>query len=110
MNRDQEHKDNYQKRAKKLLRRQNAQSQVSLTVTTSIKAIFCFSFGFCFNPRRYNAKKNFNKAATYPEKTISSYKKPTDATYNFLYHNKKEIVQHRNNLHHTIRRSTPVVN
>ena len=94
-NRDKKHNEIYQKVTKKLLQGQNINDQISsrFTPATDLK-IGTFDLILNFNTQKGISKK-LQPLRKGPYQIIT---KPTDVTYKLTNSNKKEIVQHRNNL------------
>ena len=95
LNRDKKHNEVYQKVTKKLLQRQNINDQINsrFTPATDLK-IGTFVLIPNFNTQKGISKK-LQPLRKGPYQIIA---KPTDVTYKLTDSNKKEIVQHRNNL------------
>ena len=95
LNRDKKHNEIYQKVTKKLLQRQNINDQINsrFTLATDLK-IGTFVLIPNFNTQKGISKK-LQPLRKGPYQIIA---KPTDVTYKLTASNKKEIVQHRNNL------------
>ena len=95
MNRDKKHNEIYQKVTKKLLQRQNINDQINsrFTPARDLK-IRTFVLKPNFNTQKRITKK-LEPLRKGPYQIIA---KPTDVTYKLTDLNKKEIVQHRNNL------------
>ena len=92
---DKKNNEIYQKETKKLLQRQNINSQINSRFTPAIN----LKIGTYVLIPNFSTQKGISKKLqplrTGPYQTID---KPTDVTYKFTDLNKKEIVQHRNNL------------
>ena len=95
LNRDKKHKEIYQKITKKLLQRQNINNQINsrFTPATDLK-IGTFVLILNFTTQKGISKK-LQPLRKGPYQIID---KPIDVTYKLTDSNKKEIVQHRNNL------------
>ena len=93
--RDKEHNEIYQKTTKSLLQRQNKNNQIN----SRFKPATDFKIGkFVLIPNcrtQNGVSKNLHPFRKGPYQIID---KPTDVTYKLTDLNKKEIVQHRNNL------------
>ena len=95
LNRDKKHNEIYQKITKKLLQRQNINEQINSRFTpASDLKIGTFVLIPNFNTQKGISKK-LQPLRKGPYQIIA---KPTDVTYKITDSNKKEIVQHRNNL------------
>ena len=95
LNRDKKDNEIYQKVTKKLLQRQNINEQINSRFTpASDLKIGTFVLIPNFNTEK-ESLKNYNPFEKDHTKIIA---KPTDVTYKITDSNKKEIVQHRNNL------------
>ena len=95
LNRDKKHNEIYQKITKKLLQRQNINEQINSRFTpASDLKIGTFVLIPNFNTQKGISKK-LQPLRKGPYQIIA---KPTDVTYKIIDSNKKEIVQHRNNL------------
>ena len=95
LNRDKKHNEIYQKITKKLLQMQNINDQINsrFTPATDLK------IGTFVSIPNFNAQKGISKKLQPLRKgPYQIIAKPTDVTYKLTYSNKKEIVQHRNNL------------
>ena len=95
LNKDKKHYEIYQKNAKKLLQRQNSYSQINsrFTPATNLKI-----GTYDLIPNFVKQKKISKKLQPIRKGPFQIIDKPTDATYKPIVSNKKEIVQHRNNL------------
>ena len=95
LNRDKKHYEIYQKVTKKLLQRQNINDQINsrFTPATDLK-IGTFVLIPNFNTHKGISKK-LQPLRKGPYQIIAKH---TDVTYKLTDSNKKEIVQHRNNL------------
>ena len=95
LNRDKKHNEIYQKVTKKLLQRQNINEQINSRFTpASDLKIGTFVLIPNFNTQKGISKK-LQPLRKGPYQIIA---KPTDVTYKITDSDKKEIVQHRNNL------------
>ena len=95
LNRDKKHNEIYQKITKKLLQRQNINEQINSRFTPASELkIGTFVLIPNFNTQKGISKK-LQPLRKGPYQIIA---KPTDVTYKITDSNKKEIVQHRNNL------------
>ena len=95
LNRDKKHNEIYQKITKKLLQRQNINDQINSRFTpASDLKIGTFVLIPNFNTQKGISKK-LQPLRKGPYQIIA---KPTDVTYKITDSDKKEIVQHRNNL------------
>ena len=95
LNRDKKHNEIYQKVTKKLLQRQNINEQINSRFTpASDLKIGTFVLIPNFNTQKGISKK-LQPLRKGPYQIIT---KPTDVTYKITDSDKKEIVQHRNNL------------
>ena len=95
LNRDKKHNEIYQKITKKLLQRQNINEQINSRFTpASDLKIGTFVLIPNFNTQKGISKK-LQPLRKGPYQIIA---RPTDVTYKITDSNKKEIVQHRNNL------------
>ena len=95
LNRDKKHTEIYQKITKKLLQRQNINEQINSRFTPASELkIGTFVLIPNFNTQKGISKK-LQPLRKGPYQIIA---KPTDVTYKITDSNKKEIVQHRNNL------------
>ena len=95
LNRDKKHNEIYQKITKKLLQRQNINEQINSRFTpASDLKIGTFVLIPNFNTQKGISKK-LQPLRKGPYQIIA---RPTDVTYKLTDTNKKEIVQHRNNL------------
>ena len=95
LNRDKKHNEIYQKVTKKLLQRQNINSQIisRFMPATDLK------IGTFFLIPNFNTQKRISKKLQPLQKgPYQIIAKPTDVTYKLTDSTKKEIVQHRNNL------------
>ena len=95
LNRDKKHNEIYQKVTKKLLQRQNINDQINsrFTPATDLKI-----GTFVLTPN-FNTQKGISKKLqSLRKRSYQIIAKSTDVTYKFTDSNKKEIVQHRNNL------------
>ena len=95
LNRDKKHNEIYQKVTKKLLQRQNINNQINsrFTPATDLKI-----GTFVLTPKFYLQEGIFKKLKPLRKGPYQIIAKPTDVTYKLRDSNKKEIVQHRNNL------------
>ena len=95
LNRDKKHNEIYQKVTKKLLQRQNINEQINSRFTpASDLKIGTFVLIPNFNTQKGISKK-LQPLRKGPYQIIA---KPTDVTYKITDSDKKEIVQHRNNI------------
>ena len=95
LNRDKKHNEIYQKITKKLLQRQNINEQINSRFTPASELkIGTFVLIPNFNTQKGISKK-LQPLRKGPYQIIA---RPTDVTYKITDSNKKEIVQHRNNL------------
>ena len=95
LNRDKKHNEIYQKITKKLLQRQNINEQINSRFTPASELkIGTFVLIPNFNTQKGISKK-LQPLRKGPYQIIA---RPTDVTYKITDSDKKEIVQHRNNL------------
>ena len=95
LNKDKKHNEIYQKVTKKLLQRQNINSQINsrfMPATDLKSGIFVLIPNFT---SQKGISKNLQPLRKGPYQINA---KPTEVTYHFTDSTKKEIVQHRNNL------------
>ena len=94
LNRDENHNESYQKVTKKLLQRQkNTQINSRFTPATDLKV-----GRFVLIPNFTTQKGSFKKLQPLQKKSYQIIDKTSDVTYKHIDLNKKEFVQHRNNL------------
>ena len=89
------HIEIYQKVTKKLLQRQNINSQINSRFTPATTSTIGTYVLILNSTTQKGISKILQPLRKGPYQIID---KPTDVTYNFTELNKKEIVQHRNNL------------
>ena len=95
LNRDKKHNEIYQKITKKLLQRQNINEQINSRFTPASE----LKIGTIVLIPNFNTQKGISKKLQPLRKgPYQIIAKPTDVTYKITDSNKKEIVQHRNNL------------
>ena len=95
LNRDKKHNEIYQKITKKLLQRQNINEQINSSFTPASE----LKIGTLVLIPNFNTQKGISKKLQPLRKgPYQIIAKPTDVTYKITDSNKKEIVQHRNNL------------
>ena len=95
LNRDKKHNEIYQKVTKKLLQRQNINDQINSRFTPATD----LQIGtFVLIPNFKTQKGISKKLQSLRKGPYQVIAKPTDVTYKLTDLNKKEIVQHRNNL------------
>ena len=95
LNRDKKHNEIYQKITKKLLQRQIINTQINSRFTL---ATFLKVGTFVLIPNFTRQKVISKKLQPLRKEPYQIIDKPTDVTYKIIDSNKKEIVQHRNNL------------
>ena len=95
LNRDKKHNEIYQKVTKKMLQRQNINNQI---ISHFMPATDLRIETFVLIPN-FNTQKGISKELQpFRRGPYQIVDKPTEVVYKVLYSNKKEIVQHRNNL------------
>ena len=95
LNRDKKHNEIYQKVTKKLLQRQNINEQINSRFTPASD----LKIGTYVLIPNFNTQKGISKKLQPLRKgPYQIIAKPTDVTYKITDSDKKEIVQHRNNL------------
>ena len=95
LNRDKKHNEIYQKVTKKLLQRQNINEQINSRFTPASD----LKIGTLVLIPNFNTQKGISKKLQPLRKgPYQIIAKPTDVTYKIFDSDKKEIVQHRNNL------------